>query len=106
MTGGDSTLNVPVGTLIRQEVIKNLLNAHKRIADSGRASEVIRITKFILKLSEKRNDVLINFIPEGDKERRDDPVHKLEQLHENTVTLYSEVLQYPSREKDNAVDPE
>ncbi len=67
-------MNVSAGALIRQEAIKNLLNAQKRIADSGSASDVIRITRFILKLVDKRDDVLINIVSEGDEEGRYDPV--------------------------------
>lgn len=67
-------MNVSARMLILQEAIKNLLNAQKRIADSGSASDVIRITRFILKLVDKRDDVLINIVSEGDEEGRYNPV--------------------------------
>lgn len=50
--------------IIRQNVIKNLLSAHKRIADEGNPKELIRITRFLLKLAEKFEDVLVEFISE------------------------------------------
>lgn len=47
------------GIEIEQEVMKILLSAHKRIADSGSTAELIRLTKYILKLAEKRKDILV-----------------------------------------------
>ena len=46
--------------------MKNLLSAHKRIADSGEVSDLIRITKYLLRLSEKREDVLIEVVSKQD----------------------------------------
>ena len=53
--------------LITQEVIKNLLSAHERIADSGCVDEIIHFTKFILKLADKRYDALVNVLPEDEQ---------------------------------------
>ena len=53
------------GMTIERAVITNLLSAHKRIADSGNAAEVVRITKYLLKLAEKRKDILVNIISAG-----------------------------------------
>ena len=37
------------GEYIREQAIKNLLSAQARIAEKGSASEVISLTKFVLK---------------------------------------------------------
>lgn len=39
---------------LADEVMRNLLNAHSRIAESGSASEVIRLSKYIMKLADRR----------------------------------------------------
>ena len=41
------------GEYIREQAIKNLLSAQARIAEIGSASEVISLTKFVLKISNK-----------------------------------------------------
>lgn len=41
------------GDYIRGNVIKNLLRANKRIADEGTAKDMIRLSRFILKISHK-----------------------------------------------------
>lgn len=62
------------GMTIERVVITNLLSAHKRIADSGNAAEVVRITKYLLKLAEKRKDVLVNIVSEEEQERGRQPI--------------------------------
>lgn len=62
------------GMTIERAVITNLLSAHKRIADSGNAAEVVRITKYLLKLAEKRKDILVNIISEEEQERGSQPI--------------------------------
>lgn len=59
-------LKISQKDLVTQEVMKNLLSAHKRIADSGEVSDLIRITKYLLRLSEKREDVLIEVVSKQD----------------------------------------
>lgn len=39
---------------IAEEVMRDLLNAHSRIAESGSASEVIRLSKYIIKLADRK----------------------------------------------------
>ena len=46
------------GEYIRDQAIKNLLSAQARIAEIGSASEVISLTKFVLKISNKFDNVL------------------------------------------------
>lgn len=41
------------GDCIRWNAIKNLLRANKRIADEGTAKDMIRLSRFILKISHK-----------------------------------------------------
>lgn len=60
-------LKITEGEMIRQEVTKNLLSAHKRIADTGNVPEIIRFSQYLLRLAEKRNDVLVDFVPENQK---------------------------------------
>lgn len=60
--------------LITDQLTKNLLSAHKRIADTGNASEIIRISKYIFKLANQREDVLTELVPEDKEQRGSDPV--------------------------------
>lgn len=60
--------------MIKDEVIKNLLSAHKRIAESGSPSEIIRLSRYLLKLAKQGSDVLIDNVTECKEERRYDPV--------------------------------
>ena len=57
-------LRTTVKSVIEREVIKNLLSAHKRIAESGAAGDIIRISRFMLWLAKKRGDVLIEIVTE------------------------------------------
>lgn len=53
-------MRISVSQHILDEAIKNLLSAQKRIADSGSVKDVIKITNFLLHLSEKFCDVLVD----------------------------------------------
>lgn len=46
-------MRVNYGDYIRWNAIKNLLHANKRIADEGTAKDMIRLSRFILKISHK-----------------------------------------------------
>lgn len=48
-------------SLIKQQVIKNLLSAHKRIADNGSVTDLIKLSKFILRLSKVCDDEVFDF---------------------------------------------
>lgn len=72
--GGESVLLSSVRTLIEREVMKNLLSAHKRIADHGSALEIICLTKFVLKLADKRDDVLTYVVTQDDANGGQNPV--------------------------------
>lgn len=59
---------ISVGKNMRQKVIKNLLKAQERIADSGNAKENIRMAKFLLKTSKEfDNDIEQLSFKEDDK---------------------------------------
>lgn len=45
---------------ITNEVIKNLLSAHRRIAENGDPKQTITLSKYLLKLAEKRKDKLLD----------------------------------------------
>ena len=51
---------------IENAIIKNLLSAHERLAGSGSAADLIRLSKYIFRLAKKREDVLVDIVPEGD----------------------------------------
>lgn len=68
------SLNVSVGLSIEQEAIKNLLSAHKRIADSGNASEIIKLSKYLFRLAKKKKQVLTQVFPEGDQNWSNYPI--------------------------------
>lgn len=53
--------------LIKQESIKNLLSAQKRIAEHGSAIQLIYLTKYLLRLNEKLDDQIIEFGSTNDK---------------------------------------
>lgn len=59
-------LKISARDLIIQTAIKNLLSAQERIAGYGSAEQVIQITAYLLKLADKRQDVLVNLVAEED----------------------------------------
>ncbi len=61
------------GFYIRKTVIKNLLSAHRKIADRGNAKSLIILTKFILKISNQFNDMLIDLELEENDNSSDKP---------------------------------
>ena len=46
-------VKISVAQHIRERVVKNLLHAHERAADQGRIVDLIRLSKFILRLANK-----------------------------------------------------
>lgn len=47
-------------------IFENLLKAHKILACKGNAFQIIILTRYLLKLLKKREDVLIDVVPEQD----------------------------------------
>lgn len=71
-------LQATVKDIIEQETIKNLLSAQKQIAENGGSNaDLIRVTKYLLRLAKKFGNVLVDVIPECNQERRSDPVNEL-----------------------------
>lgn len=67
------------GEYIREQTIKNLLSAHRRIAEKGSVSDVISLTKFVLKVSDKFDKILLNFGLEYCDESTECPPDKTEE---------------------------
>lgn len=61
---------------IESEVIKNLLSAHKRIADNGDSKQLIKLSNYILKLVEKRKDKLFELGAKKNKQSSNKPPNK------------------------------
>lgn len=59
---------------IEDSVIKNLLSAHERIAGSGKVFDLVCLSKYLFRLAEKREDILIDLLPESNQERCGEPV--------------------------------
>lgn len=51
-------MKVAAGSAIRELVIKNLLLAHKQVAENGGTKELIILSKFIIGLSKKLDNQL------------------------------------------------
>lgn len=54
-------LKIRASSFIKQQIMKNLLNTHKRIADTGNAIEIIKLSKFILRLSKHFGNEILDF---------------------------------------------
>ena len=52
-------MKIVAGSAIRERVIKNLLLAHERVAEKGETKELIILSKFIIKLSKKFDNQLL-----------------------------------------------
>lgn len=64
------------GVYMKARLADNLLTAHGALCKAGRAADVHRVitlTKFILRLSERLGDDVVQFVPEDDCQRRDHP---------------------------------
>lgn len=45
---------------ISTEVIKNLLSAHKQVAEGGNVPDLIKLSRYLLRISKQSQDVLVN----------------------------------------------
>ena len=71
-TGGDEMfLRVSRKAALTDEVISNLLQAHKAMATAEKvdARGLIALTKYLLRLAQKCDDDLIKLTPPGDEDR-------------------------------------
>lgn len=66
-------VKVNIAHHIRHQVIKNLLHAHERVADQGRALDLIRLTKVILKLAKQFDNELLDLSLEEANDGTDQP---------------------------------
>lgn len=60
-------LKTSAKSVIEHEVIKNLLSAQKRIAENGDTKEIIRISRYLLRLAQELDDVLIDVVTESNQ---------------------------------------
>lgn len=71
-------MKVGYGDYIREKVIKNLLSAQNKIAEKGNVNEIIIITKYILKISYKLDNELLDLGLEEDNNHSQEPPNKSE----------------------------
>lgn len=67
--------------LIQEQVINNLLSAHKQAADSGEVKQLIRLSRYVLHLADQIGDVLIDLSPEADQQGSENPVDYLKDFN-------------------------
>lgn len=72
--GGELLLRASEGDLIEQAVLKNLLSAQKRIAETGTVNEIIRLSKYLLSLAKQRKNILTQVVTEDDEQGSDQPI--------------------------------
>ena len=60
--------------VLKDMVLDNLMAAHTRLSHSGNAIHLIIVTRFILRLLQKRPDELIEIVSEQDEKGRRQPV--------------------------------
>ena len=60
--------------MLKDAVLENLMCAHKRLAHSGGAIHIVILSKYLLRLIDKREDELIELVPEGQEHGRCEPV--------------------------------
>lgn len=72
-------MKISYGKFIRDKAIENLILAQERIAEKGNATEIIFITKFILKSSKKLDNHLLDLGFEKDEQYTNAPPNKNEQ---------------------------
>ena len=75
-------MNVSYKARAKRELVDSVLQAQKKMTSTEKVDVigVIRLTKYALHLLNKMDDELIQFVPEGQQERRGDPVDHLENL--------------------------
>ena len=71
-------MKVNTGSFIREQIVKNLLRAHERIAETGSVFEVIQLTKFVSRFSKQFDNQLLDFRVEESNESAEGPPDKSE----------------------------
>lgn len=69
-------MKINIGSYIREQIIKKLLNAHKRIADNGTVLDLIRLSKFLQKISKQFDDQLFEVRLEEHENCADSPPNR------------------------------
>ena len=49
---------------LKDMILENLMAAHKRLSHSGNPIHLILLTRYLLRLIDKREDKLVDFVPE------------------------------------------
>lgn len=65
-------MNVSYKARAKRELVDSVLQAQKKMTSAEKVDVigVIRLTKYALRLLDKTDDELIQFVPEGQQERR------------------------------------
>lgn len=58
-------LKINVKDIVAQSTIKNLLAAQWRLAEEGSGADVVRVSKYLMRLSKKYGDVIAEVVQEG-----------------------------------------
>lgn len=49
---------------VADQVIANLLSAHRRVSCTGSVSDLIELSKYLLEVSKEERDILMHIVPE------------------------------------------
>ena len=50
--------------MLKDMVLENLMDAHKRLSHSGSAIHLVILSRYLMRLINKREDELVEFIPQ------------------------------------------
>lgn len=64
-------------SVLYEHTIKNLLSAQKRIADTGDARSIIRISRYLLNIAKEIGDITVDTGSDSDEYGRCDPINHL-----------------------------
>ncbi len=69
-------MNVSYKATTKRQLVDSVVQAQKKMTSAEKVDVigVIRLTKYALRLLDKMDDELIQFIPEGQQKRSSDPV--------------------------------
>lgn len=75
---GARYIKIRTSEFYKQQVMKNLLTALERTAKSGDSRGSIRLSRYILKLSNDGSEEFIEVSSEGNQQRGCDPINQLQ----------------------------
>lgn len=69
-------MNVSYKATTKRQLVDSVVQAQKKMTSAEKVDVigVIRLTKYALRLLDKMDDELIQFVPEGQQQRSSDPV--------------------------------